>query len=30
MGDAIPRPPHLWEANRVAHWLIDRYEEARP
>ena len=23
------RPPHLWEANRVAHWLLDRYQEAR-
>ncbi|MFP1679700.1 ELM1/GtrOC1 family putative glycosyltransferase [Alloalcanivorax sp. C16-2] len=26
---ASARPPHLWEANRVAHWLIDRYQEAR-
>ncbi|EUC70040.1 hypothetical protein Y017_11520 [Alcanivorax sp. 97CO-5] len=22
------RPLHLWEANRVAHWLIERYQEA--
>lgn len=29
MQDFSGRPWHLWEANRVAHWLIDRYEEGR-